>query len=70
MIRDTLTHVDLTIYPEIALVIFVGVFFVTSLRAMRRGSKQEAQYASRMPLDEGVPVSVHPSEDRASRGGA
>jgi len=56
MIRDTLTHLDLSVYPEIALVIFLGVFVVISVRALRRGKAGEARYASRMPLDDDTPV--------------
>lgn len=41
MIRDTLTHLDLSIYPEVALVIFLGVFAMVSVRALRRGTSGE-----------------------------
>ncbi|MCA9281217.1 MAG: hypothetical protein H6812_06280 [Phycisphaeraceae bacterium] len=59
MIRDTLTHLDLSIYPEVALVIFLGVFAMVSVRALRRGTSGEARYASRIPLDDGAAVSAY-----------
>ncbi len=67
MIRDTLTHLDLSVYPEIALVIFFGIFLAISVRVLRRGGATEAREASRMPLDEGTEIPV-PVTNRAPRG--
>lgn len=54
MIRDTLTLLDLTVYPEVALIIFAGVFAAVSVRAMRRGGAGAAREAARIPLEDGA----------------
>ncbi|MEQ8843688.1 MAG: hypothetical protein RIB58_02445 [Phycisphaerales bacterium] len=55
MLSDTIRHVDLSIWPEAALVIFVGVFVLVTLRTLRSGRSYESQMAA-APLDEGTPV--------------
>lgn len=55
MLSDTVRHIDLSVWPEAALVIFVGVFVLVTLRTLRNGRGLEKQMAAAV-LDEGTPV--------------
>ncbi len=48
---DVLSSVDLSVYPEAAIVIFLGVFLLTTLRVLRR-PRTEIERAARLPLDD------------------
>ncbi|MFI4881605.1 MAG: hypothetical protein ACIAQU_03355 [Phycisphaerales bacterium JB064] len=58
MLSDTIRHIDLSVWPEAALVLFVGVFVMVSLRTLRAGRGFEREMAS-AALDDGAPVAVH-----------
>ena len=57
MLSDTIRHLDLSVWPEAALVLFVGVFVLVTLRTIRSSRGLEQQMAAAV-LDEGVPVDV------------
>jgi len=56
-LSDIMGHVDLSVYPELALVIFVGVFVMVLVRTLRESSK----VTDRMAM---LPIAEHaePSE--------
>ena len=53
MLQDVLRDLDLTIYPEIAMTIFMGVFLLVVLRVMKPGQRKDMQRAASMPLHDG-----------------
>lgn len=55
MLPDTIRYVDLSVWPEAALVLFVGVFVMVSIRALR-GGRSLAQQMAAAPLDDGLVV--------------
>lgn len=48
---DILSAVDLTVYPIVALVIFLTIFAVACVRIVR-ASKAEMRHASTIPLED------------------
>jgi hypothetical protein len=57
MLSDTIRHVDLSVWPEAALVLFAGVFVLVSLRTLRGGRADERTLAA-AALDEGAPAAM------------
>ncbi|MEM1329774.1 MAG: cbb3-type cytochrome c oxidase subunit 3 [Planctomycetota bacterium] len=57
-LSDVFGHLDLTIYPKIALVLFVTVFLAVVFRALRSPKRQMAEY-SRMALDDEASLSAN-----------
>lgn len=55
MLSDTIRHVDLSVWPEAALVLFIGVFVMVTLRTLRAGRGYEREMAA-AALDEGTPA--------------
>lgn len=49
-LSDIMGHMDLTVWPEVALVIFLGVFAAVSIRVWRATATHE--YLSRIPIEE------------------
>ncbi|USN99956.1 MAG: cbb3-type cytochrome c oxidase subunit 3 [Phycisphaeraceae bacterium] len=54
-LSDVISHLDLTVYPIVGLVIFLIVFAAVSVRALRTRKADCARYAS-LPLDGGEPT--------------
>jgi len=52
-LSDIMGGLDLTIFPQAALVIFLGVFAAVIGRVMRRSRHAELQHAAFLPLDDG-----------------
>lgn len=52
MLRQVLTEVDLTFYPKIALLIFLGVFLAISWRVWTLSRRMDVDAVARMPLDD------------------
>lgn len=67
MLSDTVRHIDLSVWPEAALVIFVGVFVLVTLRTLRSGRGMEQQMAASV-LDEGTPVGFASSAKEHAHG--
>jgi len=63
-LSDIMSHMDLTVYPEIALVIFLGVFGAVVLRLCRAGGSRLQDHAG-MALDECPIVNAARTTDRA-----
>lgn len=53
---DIVSSMDLAVFPQIALFIFLGVFAAVSVRAMRKRHTREFAEAAQLPLqdDSGV----------------
>ncbi|MFI4915362.1 MAG: hypothetical protein ACIAS6_02505 [Phycisphaerales bacterium JB060] len=67
MLSDTIRHVDLSVWPEAALVLFVGVFVLVTLRTIRSGKGYEHAMAA-AALDEGSPVDAQAGKEGMSHG--
>jgi len=52
-LTDIMSHTDLAVYPQLALVIFLTVFAVLSLRLFCTGSAEAHGQAAALPLDDG-----------------
>jgi cbb3-type cytochrome oxidase subunit 3 len=52
-LSDIMSGLDLTIFPKVALVIFLGVFVAVVTRALARSRRAEFSRAASMPLDDG-----------------
>ncbi len=66
-LSDVVSHLDLSIYPQIALVLFAIAFACVLWRALRSGASQSQQHAS-IPLaddpgDGDEPI-IHEGHDR------
>ena len=70
MIREALSHLDLSVLSEISLVIFFVVFVACSAWALLR-PKRQVTYWSGLALDEGCPdyAAVTVAEPEADRKG-
>ncbi len=51
-ISDIVSNMNLATYPQIALVIFLGVFAAVAWRVFRNRHAQEYAEAARLPLDD------------------
>lgn len=67
MLSDTIRHIDLSVWPAAALILFVGVFVVVMLRTLRAGRAFERTMAA-AALDEGTPVAVRPEGEGLGHG--
>jgi hypothetical protein len=59
-LSDIMSHLELTIYPLLALVLFIGVFILVVGRAMRTHRSRHDQWAR-------IPLSDEPVEPRSLR---
>jgi cbb3-type cytochrome oxidase subunit 3 len=51
MLREFLTTIDLSLYAEIAMVIFLVVFVAIVWRTLSMGTRMDVDAAARMPLE-------------------
>ena len=58
-LSDIMSHAGLSIYAEIALVLFLGVFIVITIRTFAPSNRRALQEASMLPLDDGKQVAHH-----------
>ena len=61
-LSDIMSHAGLSIYAEIALVLFLGVSIVITIRTFAPSNRRALQEASMLPLDDGTLVTVHTQE--------
>lgn len=53
-LSDIVSNLDLSIYPQVALLIFVATFIAISIRTLRR-SRREMDAHARLPIDDDRP---------------
>lgn len=51
-LSELMSHMDLALYPQIALVIFLAVFVGVVYRVFSKKKAKDYEEASRLPLDE------------------
>ncbi len=54
-LSDIMSAMNLDVYPQVALVIFLGVFCLVVLRVLSRRSREEAGRFAMLALEEGTP---------------
>lgn len=55
-LRDIVSNADLSLYPQVALCLFLAAFVAVALRVVLRGSAAEWERAAALPLEAGAPV--------------
>jgi hypothetical protein len=60
-LSDIMSRLDLAVYPEVALVLFLGVFAAVMIRVYGRSRSQEMSRAASMPLED-PPTTVNGSK--------
>lgn len=58
-LTDVVSNADLAVWPQVAMVIFLGVFVLVVIRTMTTGRRSEMQRRAALALDDG------PTTDRA-----
>lgn len=56
-LTDIMSNLDLSVFPQVALVLFLGVFVAVSVAALRRKGSQTRRLAS-LPLEDDGPGGV------------
>ena len=51
-LSDIMSHMNLTLFPEVAMVLFLGVFAVVVWRVYRRRGAAELESHAALPLDD------------------
>jgi len=55
-LSDIMSHAGLSMYAEIALVLFLGVFIAITIRTFAPSNRRALHEASLLPLDDGTIV--------------
>lgn len=51
-LSDIMSQLGLTFYPQVALIIFLGVFIAVAIRTFRKSRKSDLESMASMPLDD------------------
>ncbi len=62
-LSDIMGHANLSMYAEVAMVIFLIVFVAVAVRLFLPGRQQDLQDAARLPLDEDASYAAVPRKD-------
>ena len=57
-LSDIMSNAGLSMYAEVALVLFLGVFIAITIRTFAQSNRRALQEASMLPLDDGTIVSL------------
>lgn len=52
-LSDVMSNAGLSVYAEIALVIFLAIFVIAALRTYRREARETQEHLARLPMDDG-----------------
>jgi len=63
-LTDIMSNADLAVWPQVAMVIFLGVFFLVVVRTLTTGRRSEMRRRAAMALDDG------PTTDNSNPSGA
>jgi cbb3-type cytochrome oxidase subunit 3 len=61
-LSDIMSNAGLSIYAEIALVLFLAVFIAVVIRTWAPSRRRALEEAAQLPLDDGHVVAHHPEE--------
>ena len=56
-LSELMSNMDLAVWPQIALVLFLGIFAGVVIRTFSKSAQDQLKAASRLPLDDGEEVS-------------
>ncbi len=62
-LSDIMGHADLSMYAQVALVLFLGVFIAVTIRTFAPSRRAELEQTARLPLDDGVTIVHHVQEN-------
>ncbi len=62
-LSDIMSHANLAVYAEIAMVIFMLVFVLMAVRLWLPGQQQALRDAARLPLDDDPTFAARPRKD-------
>jgi cbb3-type cytochrome oxidase subunit 3 len=51
-LTDLMSNADLTVWPKAAMVIFLGVFVLVTVRALREGTREQRHRFASIPLED------------------
>jgi cbb3-type cytochrome oxidase subunit 3 len=63
---DIIGALNISTYPQVALLIFIGVFIAVSARLFIKGTREQYEVASGLPLDE-APVRGDDQSSKTTR---
>lgn len=69
-LTDIMSGLNLSIYPQIALVIFVAIFTGVLIRVFSRSRKSEFERAANLPLNDDGDIAPNPQATLQERGSA
>ena len=55
-LSDIMGGLDLTVFPQVALVMFLAIFAVVMGRVLRRGRGKDFERAAALPLEDGTRI--------------
>lgn len=61
-LSDIMSNSGLSMYAEVALVLFLGVFIAIAIRTFLPSRQRTLDEAARLPLDDGVVIAHSPEE--------
>ena len=61
-LSDIMSYAGLSMYAQVALILFLGVFIVITIRTYAPSNRRAMDDAARLPLDDGAVVGHHPEE--------
>ncbi len=61
-LSDIMSYAQLSVYTEVALVLFLGVFLAVSIRTFLPSRQRELDAASRLPLEDDVVLTPRTTE--------
>lgn len=61
-LSDVMSYAQLSVYTEIALVLFLGVFIAITIRTFLPSRRREHELAARMPLEDDVVLTPRTKE--------
>ena len=63
-LSDIMSHAGLSIYTEIAMLIFIAAFIGILIRTFRPSKAKELEALGRLPLEDGTPTTKTPGGTR------
>ncbi len=61
-LSDIMSHAGLSMYAQVALILFVGVFVLVTIRTFAPSNRRAMHEASMLPLDDGTTVAHRTQE--------
>ncbi|MCB9848179.1 MAG: cbb3-type cytochrome c oxidase subunit 3 [Phycisphaeraceae bacterium] len=70
-LTEIMHHADLSLYPKVGLLIFLGVFLLVCYRTIRMNRSMDLEHAAHLALeDDAPPATSNPASNPASNTGS